>query len=427
MKKQDKPFKQFKFPQFGSLHRGWSSLIILALFVVVLSVVPSLFHMGRRVYFSANYFPFTLRIDEKDTILIPGDIYLKQGKHKIQVLFGDKILETSEINVHPYLFFSYIAEGKQKVNVELSEHAIEENAESIIRFFLEGASENAVYFSPSVQFRTRPIYSDLKSMLGNERLKKYSKVLNEASRLIASQSLLNDAMSVGIKAELPLFENGKIKDNNISADPTLTISGFESVNDVEFARLSNGVLIAKNETSESEWQSFINENPMWSRDNKTALVLSDLVDDCYMDGITSSKEKAVVNVSPEAVKAYCKWFSDKTGYKVSLPDKSLLYSLSIGNNDFDRDIYITKKNGIGSVLGGVWEMTSTVFEAGYYADGNRTVFGEFEKYGVSLPTELFGGSFLNSSLSYDELRHLCGVVMPETCAETIGFRVVLYE
>ena len=427
MKKKDKPFKQFRFPQFGSLHRGWSSLIILFVFILVLSIVPSLFHMGRRVYFSANYYPFTLCIDDKDTILIPGDIYLKQGKHKVDVYFGSDILATSVINVHPYLFFSPLIEGKQKVYIEIPEQKIDENENKIIRFFLRGAAEEAVYFSSSSQFRIRSVYSDLQSMLGTERLLKNSNVLKEASRLIASAPVLSDAMKVGIDAQLPVFENDEIRDKNVPIDPYLDIAEFEEINGTEFAVLSNGVRISINETTEAEWQAFIGDNPMWQKENKDALIKAGLVDDCYMDGFSASGEKAVVNISPNAVMAYSKWFSNKTGYRASLPDKALLASLSIKNNAFDKDIYVSGSNAVSSLLGGVWEMTGDVFEPQYYVDGNRTEFIEFEKYGVSLPIELFGGSYLNSSLSKDELRGLSGVATMQTCAETIGFRIGLYE
>lgn len=427
MKKKDKPFKEFRLPQFGSLHRGWSSLIILVVAILFIAVVPSIFHMGRRVHFSSTYYPFYVTLDDKDTIFMPGDIYLKQGRHKVDVKFKGNTLLSTTFKVKPYLFFSYLVEGNQNVFLDISESAIDDNKDDIIRMFLESASEYSVMFSHSDQFRIRNIYSDLKTMLGDERISECDSVINEASRLISSDTLSNDAQKIGIDVIVPIFEGGEIRDKNTKSDLTLSVVGNEERNGINFARLSNGMAIATNETSMEEWERFISENPKWSKENKTALIRENLVDDDYMDGFVSSKERAMVNVSPSAVSAYCKWFSEKTGCKATLGDKSLLKSLSEKYNEFDKDFYITGRQNISSLLGGVWEMTSTVFEPQYYADGVRTNFAEIEQYGVSLPIELFGGSALNKEHSKEDLRELTGVVMPQSCAETVGFRVALYE
>lgn len=427
MKKKDKPFKEFRFPQFGTLHRGWSSLIILVVAILFIAIVPSIFHMGRRVHFSATYYPFYVTLDGKDTILMPGDIYLKKGKHRVDVKFKGNTLLSTTFKVKPYLFFSYLVEGKQNVFLDISESAIDDNKDDIIKIFLEGASEYSVMFSPSDQFKIRNIYSDLKTMFGDGRISEYESVVNKASRLIANDTLEKDAQQLGRDVIAPSFEGGEIRDKNTKSDPTLSVVGNEEINGVIFARLSNGMLVAANETSQGEWERFISENPKWSKENKAALIRENLVDDDYMDGFVSSKERAMVNVSPYAVSAYCKWFSEKTGCKATLPDKSLLKSLSEKYNEFDKDFYITGRQNISSLLGGVWEMTSTVFEPQYYNDGVRTNFAEVEQYGVSLPIELFGGSALNKEYSKEELRELTGVIMPGSCAETVGFRVVLYE
>lgn len=427
---KNKEFKPFKIPSIFGLHRGLVGVVFIVMFFILLGILPSFMHMGRRVHFSANIYPLQLDIDGSDMYLIPGDVYLKPGRHNIVVKYAGDVLKKDTVKVRPSLFYSWLIEGRKKIYIEINKNDI--NKEKVIYSFLEDASHYSTITEETASSPIRAIYSDLKTLIGDDGIKEYRSVIEEATRLIASSSLSEDAKKIGFQTNVPIFENGEIVDKKLYdfkfEDKLLSNKKVEYDNIIGIKPFDDSSIVFQaNETTEYDWQLFLNENPYWNVSNIDELIDKNLVDEYYMKGFTGSASKVMVNVSPLAVNAYTEWLSKKIGIEVRLPSIDEYVVLSYYANEFDNSYTVSLKNDskICSILGGVWEMTSTVFEPQYYASDNYTrgSFNEFKQRGIPLSIELFGGSSYNINRKDKDLRSLRGVMLPSVTGDAIGFRV----
>lgn len=425
--KKEKELKVFKIPSLFGLHPGLVGIIAIVLIFVLLGVIPSFFKMGRRVHFSANYYPYRITIDDERSYMIPGDVYLHPGRHSVRVTYNGVTLKEDTFRVSPSLFYSWLIEGKKNVYIEINKNNIESISDLIINDFLFDASRYAAVFEESAAHPIRPIYTDLKTMLGLDCLKKYQSAIEQAERLIASSSLLDDAKSADMPESARLqrleFNNYQIRDTKAliqSRSQNYIYHGKTTTNGISMRDVTiNGknLLVSENPISQKEWNEFIKENPYWNVTNKNVLIDNEKADYYYMSAFDPNSSESVVNVSKEAVDAYLDWISAKTGRNARLLTSDEYRTLKRSSDILNAPTRET-----------FFEITSTVFEPQYYANLNnsnyqRSTFDELKKRGIPMSVELFPISHYNYKSA--DLVTLRGVLLPSKLGETIGFRLVL--
>lgn len=402
-KKEAKPFV---LPSLFGLHRAWSAIIAFVLFFLLLGILPSLFHMGRRVHFSATYYPFALSVDDRDMYLVPGDVYLSPGKHTAYMhINGKKIAETS-FKVRPSLFYSWLFEGKKNVFIEVSDEKIAEVYDDIIAFFLADASLYSLVFNETPTSQIRPIYSDLKHELPPNLYDKALPVINTASRLISSEALKTDAEKNGISTSYYEMNGELTKTSGIQKPSNIrekTVGGVGFVGD-------SNLLISKDLITESEFYEFLKENPEWDVDNIAFLIEKDEIDPSYLSGFIISDNKSVTNISLNSAFAFASWFSKKYNVNASLVSTNELLKFK---DNLNTDKLVP------------WEFTSTVFENASFRDGLNSDFFVFEKYGITVSTECINIDEIETNEAM--YTYKVGGVIPYLSYPTMGFRIMIKE
>ena len=266
-------------------------------------------------------------------------------------------------------------------------------------------------------------------MLGLDCLKKYQSAIEQAERLIASSSLLNDAKSADMPESARLqpleFNNYQIRDTRALIQPqsqNYIDHGKTTVNGISMRDVTiNGknLLVSGNPISQKEWSEFIKENPYWNVTNKNVLIDNEKADYYYMSAFDPNSSESVVNVSKEAVDAYLDWISEKTGKNARLLTSDEYLILKRSSDILNAPTRET-----------FFEITSTVFEPQYYANLNnsnyqRSTFDEFKKRGIPMSVELFPISHYNYKSA--DLVTLRGVLLSSKLGETIGFRLALQK
>lgn len=404
-KKDDKPFKLVSI--FG-LHRGWTVIIGGVVIFLLLGILPSFFHMGRRVYFTSSYYPFALQVDDKDMYLCPGDVYLKPGNHKAVLHINGKTIAECSFKIRPSLFYSWLFEGKKKVHVNVDDVSVEKVYDDILDFFLNDAALYATVFEETPTSQIRNIYSDIKTELPSDLYEKALPLINLSSRLISSEYLKNDAEQNGVKTNFHKFNKEIVKSVRIHLETTNLEK--KQLYRKEFIG-SNGVFISKDMISESDFSEFLDENPNWNIENLDTLIKEDKVDNFYMEGFTMSETKPIVNVPLSVARAYATWFSKKYNVNATLPSS---------------DILVKFKNALTHNENSEWEFTSTVFENASFNDGKQSDFSVFERYGIPLSRECVSLNAINTA-SDDKLEYSVGVAFPYLSYPNVGFRLMIKE
>ncbi|MDR1147682.1 MAG: SUMF1/EgtB/PvdO family nonheme iron enzyme [Spirochaetaceae bacterium] len=192
--------------------------------------------------------------------------------------------------------------------------------------------------------------------------------------------------------------------------------------------------IAANEISDSEWESFLSENPEWRVENTAQLMEKDFVDQLYLvksdDGAYPAP--TVSGVSWFAAEAYCRWLSTKlqgqfSGWTVRLPTeieweyaaKSAVKGLDGGRITK----MVLKQNGddTESFGLGLWEWCADPFVPLYFvkADAASIALVDSPKRSVR------GGSWVNQSGTVTpETR---GGLTPSSCSPFVSFRPVIAQ
>ncbi len=210
-----------------------------------------------------------------------------------------------------------------------------------------------------------------------------------------------------------------------------TLGGSDSANlkeapyNVElesFAFLDHEVTVA-------EFFRFLEENPSWKASQKKSLKEQGLVDDYYLQSITStSTSLPVTYVSWYAAQAYADWLDSQLGedYTVTLPTESewevvtRIFENSSSGNFNTGTPYLRRGTGSLNLMGNVWEWMKNDYAP------MAGITGSFEEESSGLfgaEKSLRGGSYIDKE----------GTVLPETrgshppdwTTPIVGFRVVI--
>ena len=183
--------------------------------------------------------------------------------------------------------------------------------------------------------------------------------------------------------------------------------------------------IAHNYVSEYDYALFIQENPYWAKENTDELIADGVADEYYLAGITPSVQNhsstPVRNISWYAAQAYCDWLSARTGISYRLPTEAEWYiaSLDAADKSYARSLVSvdTDLSSPASVMGGLWEFTSTAYVPLSRAEGLTLSTGEIDFTDVVVK----GGSYINSAS--EVTRESVGVMPRDVTSDYAGFRL----
>lgn len=183
-----------------------------------------------------------------------------------------------------------------------------------------------------------------------------------------------------------------------------------------------------NLVTENEYALFVDENPLWSKDNVDELVSLGLADSNYLKDITlsSRSSRPIRYISWYAAVAYTKWKSQKDGIEYSLPTLSewTVAALSAKEKKYVTSLVYVENNSSTptSLMGQLWDMTETV-----YMPLMRLLDEEAVKRLADLyPYDdiiVMGGSYVNENITLNDI----GVVDKAKTSEFNGFRLVKHE
>ncbi len=256
-----------------------------------------------------------------------------------------------------------------------------------------------------------------------------------ASKFAASQTpiestitLSDDTLNAG-----PLSFTGKKVSKGIfsmgqsspSLDYQSSVSALTNVqNNTEFS-------ISDFEVSDYQYTLFLEANPQWKKDNLETLKSEGKADDYYLAGVTASllfpSNKSIRNISHQAAQAFCDWLSQQSGRTVFLPTEeqwSAAFS-ALSQPQQQKSLLVTSKSGsLDSMLGGVWEMTSTDFIP--LARAFRILDpAAYDKLMASVSAFQLSGSKIIKGGSYlhEDNGSSVGLIDPSECSDTAGFRI----
>ena len=183
--------------------------------------------------------------------------------------------------------------------------------------------------------------------------------------------------------------------------------------------------------TEYQYAQFVAQNPQWSLDNKENLISQGLVDDYYLDGVSTSltavTNKPVRNISWNAAHAFCTWLSEISGRNVYLPteDQWIAASLSDSEGGFQRSLMPSvAESAPAAMIGSVWEMTGTRFiPMARISDDQllQNALDTLQEFGTATDMVVKGGSYVSDMNSID--RYSTGATYRSLCSDYMGFRI----
>jgi formylglycine-generating enzyme required for sulfatase activity len=216
--------------------------------------------------------------------------------------------------------------------------------------------------------------------------------------------------------------------------------------------------ISKTEVTNSQFKSFISDNPDWSKNNLNELLGNKLVTVDYLsewqaEQISEGRDDfPVVYVSFAAANAYCDWLSSKYSLSARLPYESEwewaargglvgkpypLGNTAAGENFFTNDEQSSRRvaqgspNGYGlhDMSGNVWEWCLDWFSpvSYFFTSQYPQVKSIYAEHSPAIGAErvVRGGSWANDK---DLVKiYTRGSQPPDWCSPYLGFRVVIDE
>ncbi|MFA6933634.1 MAG: SUMF1/EgtB/PvdO family nonheme iron enzyme [Sphaerochaetaceae bacterium] len=438
----------------------YSAIIVVSVFLV--GFLPDIIHGYKRVSFTSSVEGVAIYVDGQYKGAAPFSANIKSGNHEIIYKSSGVVIDTKQIEVGHPVFFNWLFPRRMSVNSDASLN--QEALAAACQAFIKDVSLWSAQTSFTEVNPYRPLFTQFSHKVGQNGTSQnviegssVSDVLDLAFSFITSPEMLKDArqacQSLGITHDFSIQEK-LLTDNSeyigknavsrtsqggsssLSYDKTLiegtlikeasitigkrTLNTYPEVLETSADAYCKDFYIANSEVTEYQYALFLSENPDWKLANIEQLKSQGLVDDYYLYGISlTSRTNPIRNISVKAAEAYCRWISEKTGKNVYLPSQvEWEAALASIDSSYQNTLASTNNNSVlGSLLGGVWEMTSSKF-----IPLSRLIKTD-EKLLMALAPDadiiLKGGSYLNSDIDAFSV----GGFATSACSELTGFRV----
>lgn len=454
-------------PLFGMKPGLWLSiaylLAILLIFFFV-AIFPDIIDGHKRVTFTSEAYNAAVYVDEVYQGGTPFTRKIESGTHTVSYRVNGIEIDSFPVKVgHPVLF-NWLFPRKQSVKstATLNEEAfIALSAE-----LLEDANAYGAVLEYDDVHRYSPIFTTYAQSIVTSQFAKNTDALQTALLFVSTSEMYEDAKAaldiLGLKLDIPYSQLSDGKTVGITADEPevkakktslktdyFTMEGFE-ISEADFSNgktveatypavLQAGKAVHTDAFSigaycitEYQYAQFITQNPTWGLDNKENLIAQGLVDDYYLDGVstslTSITNKPVKNISWYAAQAFCTWMSQITGKNVYLPSENQWIAASLTDKEggFQRSLMPSAaENAPAAMLGSVWEMTGTRFIPLLRLADDATLLAAEEtlaKLDNQTDMVVKGGSFVSNMNTTD--RYSVGATYRSLCSDYMGFRIV---
>ena len=453
-------------PLFGMKPGLWLSiaylLAILLLFFVI-GILPDIIDGHKRVTFTSAAYNAAVYVDDVYQGGTPFTRKIASGTHSVSFRVNGCEIDNFTFRVGRPVLFNWLFPRKQSVN---SAAALTDDAfEALSKELLEDANAYSAVLKYDDVHRYSPIFTTYARSVEISEFTKESSALQAALLFVDTPEMYEDAKAaleiLGLSLDIPYASLSEGKTLGITAEePELkaksaslktdffTVEGF----DIPEADFSNGrtvdaaypAVIEAGQivhtdafsigaycVTEYQYAQFIAQNPHWGLDNKDDLIAQGLVDEYYLDGVstslTSITNKPVKNISWYATQAFCAWLSGITGRDVYLPseDQWIAASLTDKEGGFQRSLMPSAAAGApAAMLGSVWEMTGSRFIPTARIANAETLLNAEETLKLfDSPTDMIvkGGSFVSDMNSID--RYSVGATYRSLCSDYMGFRI----
>jgi len=201
--------------------------------------------------------------------------------------------------------------------------------------------------------------------------------------------------------------------------------------------------LASTEVTQRQFARFLEENPEWKPENRTALIEKGFADEAYLVDFDPSRadNRPITGVSWYAANAYCSWLNVQapSGYEVALPSEPMWETaaasasrdvgaagvFNVRTSTGPRAIGSSGRDALGfsDLFGNVWEWTSDGFRPYAWIQDDSSVFSELA--GAIDSKTVKGGSWANSA---DQISIASrGPVPAQHSSEFLGFRPALIK
>ena len=453
-------------PLFGMKPGLWLSiaylLAILLLFFLI-AILPDIIDGHKRVSFTSSAHNAAVYVDNVYQGGTPFTRKIASGTHQVSFRVNGCEIDSFTVKVgHPVLF-NWLFPRKQSVN---SMATISEEVFGLIsKELLEDANAYGAILQYDDTHRYNPIFTTYAKSIESSQFAKETDALQAALLFVDTPEMYEDAKAaleiLGLKLEIPYagLSEGKTTGTEdeapvVTAKKTslktdfFTIEGFE----ISAADFSNGKtvdatypeVIQAGKTvhtdsfsigayciTEYQYAQFLAQNPQWNLANKETLISQGLVDEYYLDGVSTSllsiTNKPVKNISWYAAQAFCRWLSQVSGRNVYLPseDQWIAASLTDTEGGYQRSLMPSAaENAPAAMLGSVWEMTGTRFiPMARVADDSllQNATALLDSFDSSTDMVVKGGSYVSNMNTTD--CYSVGAVYRSLCSDYMGFRI----
>lgn len=400
---------------FGLKPGQWLTVLYALIFLLLLffiGILPDLVHPSMRVNFTSSFGGQAVYIDGNYAGGTPFVKKVPSGNHSIEYSIDGIKTDNFDIKVKKAVFFNWLFPRTMKVssNADMTKTAFNAVAKAFLNDVI--AYSNVLDYDSTVTYPA--LFENFTSIIkdGNYTVSDpdYNRVLETALLFVTTQEMQDDAssaLSKEVNIQTPSTPSYKVPVISRNSDGYM---------------INNEFTIARSCVTEKEFAAFIAENPSWSKDNLSNLVQQGLADEYYLADFTESSEP-VRNVSYYAAKAYTEWLSKKTGKNISLPtERQWTLACLVSDQTYQRTLVgISKADKPVSMLGGLWEMTST-----YYVPGDRNSDSQVQAFlkdwSVTSDIVVKGGSYINKVSDVNAFT--AGTCPMNLCSDFMGFRVV---
>ena len=453
-------------PLFGMKPGLWLSIAYLLAILLVfflIGILPDLIDGHKRVTFTSSAYNAAVYVDDVYQGGTPFTRKISSGTHTVSYRVNGNEIDSFTIKVGRPVLFNWLFPRKQNVasSATLSREAFEALS---LELLIDANAYSAVLEYDDVH-RYSPIFTTYARSVETSAFANDASALQAAMLFVDTPEMYEDAKAaleiLGLKLDIPYASLSDGKTIGITAEEPViaakstslktdffTIEGFE----IPQADFSNGktvdasypAVIEAGQTvhtdtfsigayciTEYQYAQFISQNPQWSLENKDSLIAQGLVDEYYLDGVstslTSITNKPVKNISWYAAQAFCTWLSQISGRNVYLPseDQWIAASLTDKEGGFQKSLMPSTAEGAPSaMLGSVWEMTDSAFiPMARIADNALITEAEETLKDFGCPTDMIvkGGSFVSDMKTID--RYSVGVTYRSLCSDYMGFRI----